>query len=82
MREVIRKQKILDRNMREVERSVYLCDCGEEILCAYFTNTCHECGADYNMSGQRLAGREQWGEETGEHPSDIANLSGYERWDD
>lgn len=47
--------------------SVLRCDCGEEIDLFNFTNTCHECGADYNMSGQRLAPRSQWGEETGEH---------------
>ena len=32
-----------------------------------FTNTCSKCGADYNGSGQLLASRPQWGEETGEH---------------
>lgn len=34
------------------------------------TNTC-ECGADYNMSGQRLADRGQWGEETGEDSREV-----------
>jgi len=46
------------------------CDCGEEVYCDGFTNTC-ECAADYNSSGQRLAPREQWGEETGESLADI-----------
>ena len=41
-------------------------DCGRNIGLYNNTNTC-ECGADYNMSGQRLAPREQWGWETGEH---------------
>ena len=36
-----------------------------------FTNTCRACGADYNMSGQRLAPRHFWGEETGEHWSEL-----------
>jgi hypothetical protein len=45
-------------------------DCGEEVQLAGFTNTC-DCGVDYNMSGQRLADRSQWGEETGESVSDI-----------
>lgn len=45
-------------------------DCGREVSLDGFTNTC-ECGADYNMSGSRLAPREQWGEETGESVSDI-----------
>jgi hypothetical protein len=38
----------------------------------YNTNTC-DCGADYNMSGARLADRSQWGQETGEHPVDVVN---------
>jgi len=41
--------------------------CGRWLRCDRFTNTCDTCNADYNMSGQRLAPREQWGEETGEH---------------
>lgn len=40
------------------------------MVCRSFTNTC-ECGADYNMSGQMLAPRHQWGEETGESADDI-----------
>lgn len=43
------------------------CPCGEEIYLDRFTNTCDGCGADYNSAGQRLAPREQWGWETGEH---------------
>ena len=50
--------------------AVWRCDCGAELEIPNFTNTC-ECGADYNSSGQRLAPREQWGEETGESFSDI-----------
>lgn len=55
---------------REVERKVGRCLCGREVGLLFFTNTC-ECGRDYNMSGQLLASREQWGEETGESVSDI-----------
>lgn len=47
------------------------CDCGEVVHLERFTNTCQGCGADYNMSGQILAPREQWGEETGEHWSEC-----------
>ena len=36
-----------------------------------FLSSCDHCGADYNGSGQLLAPREQWGEETGESLSDI-----------
>jgi hypothetical protein len=50
-----------------------LCDCGCEVELSGFTNTC-DCGRDYNMSGQLLAPRSQWGEETGEHPADIARI--------
>lgn len=32
---------------------------------------CDRCGADYNSSGQRLAPRAQWGEETGETAADY-----------
>ena len=40
-------------------RPVIQCACGEEVLCAYFTNTC-DCGAEYNRFGQQLADRSQW----------------------
>ena len=45
--------------------------CGAWLLCDRFTNTCERCHADYNGSGQLLAPREQWGEETGESVADI-----------
>jgi len=44
--------------------------CQREVQLVSGTNTC-ECGADYNTFGQRLAPREQWGHETGEHWSDC-----------
>ncbi len=47
------------------------CQCGEKIDLGDFTNTCGCCGRDYNSSGQELAPREQWGEETGEHWSEC-----------
>jgi len=49
-------------------------DCGAGVALDGFTNTC-VCGADYNMSGQQLASRDQWGEETGERLSDILNIA-------
>ena len=63
--------------MRIVEKrsgkhpSIGLCDCGRRVRLSGFTNTCEGCGTDYNRSGQRLASREQWGEETDESLSDI-----------
>jgi hypothetical protein len=53
------------------EPAVARCHCGSEIYLTSFTNTCHTCERDYNMSGQELAPREQWGEETGEHWTDC-----------
>jgi hypothetical protein len=44
--------------------------CGARVTLGDNTNSC-DCGAEYNGSGQRLAPREQWGEETGEHPLDC-----------
>lgn len=41
------------------------CDCGREVECHNFTNTCY-CGKEYNFNGSALAPREQWGYETGE----------------
>jgi hypothetical protein len=77
MAEILRREKTTDPRGREIERNVIRCDCRREVLCYGFTNTC-DCGADYNMSGDRLAPREQWGEETGESPTDVANITGYE----
>jgi len=65
---------------REVERTELDCPCGRTVLCSGFTNPC-ECGRDYNMSGQELAPRSQWGEETGESVSDILQAdSDYDNW--
>lgn len=50
------------------------CACGREVVCDSFTNTC-DCDRDYNMSGQLLAPRSHWGEETGESVSDILAIS-------
>lgn len=47
-----------------------ICTCGREVSFQHFTNTC-DCGRDYNSSGQELAPRSQWGEETGESLADI-----------
>lgn len=47
--------------------------CGRDVELHGFTNTC-ACGIDYNMSGQQLAHRSQWGEETGESVSDILGI--------
>jgi hypothetical protein len=72
------KSRCIDEGLR-VERWSYhepavgRCVCGRQVALARFTNAC-DCGRDYNGSGQLLAPREQWGEETGETAADIANL--------
>lgn len=56
---------------RWVEPAVIACECcGAQVSLYGFTNTCG-CGSDYNMSGNLLADRGQWGEETGESPADC-----------
>ena len=42
------------------------CNCGRKVYLERFTNAC-SCGLDYDTSGNVLAPREFWGEETGEH---------------
>lgn len=56
------------------EPAIGECMCGEEVELFGFTNTCESCERDYNMSGQLLASREYWGEETGESLSDILGV--------
>ena len=62
-------QEFTDKGV-SILRRVVVC-CGEDIICRDFTQTCRICEADYNMSGQKLAPRDQWGEETGEHWSEC-----------
>jgi hypothetical protein len=71
--------RIVDRGIREFRHAYTLpavgrCSCGEEVELAHFTNTCDGCGRDYNASGQQLAPRSQWGEETGESLGDILRI--------
>ena len=64
-----------ERNHETGEQAMGPCDvCGHEVVLSGFTCTCDYCGADYNSSGQRLAPREQWGEETGESLADILRI--------
>lgn len=46
------------------------CECGRVVVLSGFTNTC-DCGRDYSRSGQELAPRSQWGEDTGESLSEV-----------
>lgn len=56
------------------EPSIGECVCGCEVALIGFTNTCDNCERDYNMSGQELAPREQWGECEGDSLCDILNI--------
>lgn len=48
------------------------CDCGIELEMDRPGADIHcDCGRSYTSSGQLLAPREQWGEETGESASDY-----------
>lgn len=70
---IILRSEPMNRNFRPVQVKIGECEvCKSEVALFSFTNSC-DCGADYNMSGQRLAPRSQWGEETGESYSDIVN---------
>jgi hypothetical protein len=55
-----------------VEPAVGRCSCGREVTLdtSPAGNDCG-CGRIYNSSGQELAPRSQWGEETGETYADI-----------
>jgi hypothetical protein len=59
-------QGIREYEVRVRTPRIGLCECGRRVTLTAFTNPC-VCGTDYNMSGQTLAAREFWGEETGEH---------------
>jgi hypothetical protein len=67
------RMKII-QHRKDREPAVGACNrCGAHVTLSGFTNTCR-CGADYNMSGQELADRSQWGEETGESVADILSV--------
>lgn len=71
--------RVIDKGIRRyvsryVEPAEGKCACGNVVALEGFTNTCEDCGRDYNSSGQLLAPRSQWGEETGETLSDILSI--------
>lgn len=78
--EYLRREPYYTRSGKKVERSLCKCECGHELLCAEFTNTC-KCGRDYNMSGQLLAPRSQWGWDTGESVEDILSAGHHDESD-
>jgi hypothetical protein len=68
-------QPYVDRTERRVLKpSIGKCECGCHVELSGFTNTCSDCGRDYNSAGQLLRDRREWGEETGEHWIDVVNI--------
>lgn len=68
---IIREATYSEETGRKIEDAVLRCGCGRAVtLDDPMTNTC-DCGQEYNGSGQHLAPRSQWGEETGESLADI-----------
>ena len=67
---------VVDEVQSHYEPPVIQClRCQSEVTLAdAWLSTCSHCGSDYNGSGQLLAPRHLWGEETGEHPADLVNL--------
>lgn len=55
------------------EPAVGECVCGASVCLDSFTNTC-DCGRDYNRSGNLLAARALWGDDTGERLEDILRI--------
>lgn len=69
-------KRVVDYSGTYISPAVGECGvCFTPVTLSGFTNTCEHCGADYNQSGQRLAPREQWGDEgTGETLADILRI--------
>lgn len=82
---VLDNSKVIDRGVQKYEHhywepAIGECTCGCQVELYGFTNTCDDCERDYNMSGQELAPRSQWGEETGESLADILGPSTNDDW--
>lgn len=66
-RAILRRERIGYGPNPDRTYPVLRCGCGSVVHCTDgWANECEQCGAEYNGSGQRLADRRYWGEETGE----------------
>lgn len=55
------------RNFPDKTYPIVECNCGNHVTCYdSWANDCDKCHTEYNGSGQQLAPRCFWGEETGE----------------
>lgn len=76
MRETLKEATYCPETGRRLTPREIRCDCGRGrvVLSSSWANSCPVCDGEYNGSGQALAPREQWGEETGEHESDFNDI--------
>jgi hypothetical protein len=51
---------VQDCSYNYLEYAIGCCSCGQEVELFAFTNTCEQCGLEYNAFGQLLAPRSQW----------------------
>lgn len=67
MAQVLRRDPNPTQRNPDRTAPVVKCGCGAEVFCGdSWANSCDNCGTEFNGSGQTLAPRAQWGEETGE----------------
>lgn len=72
----VRLGVIRSHEQRYVEDGSRTCVCGAHVtLHSAWANACDWCGREYNSSGQLLADRAFWGEETGESVADMEHDS-------
>ena len=44
----------------DVMKPVVHCECGVEVVCKHFTNSCYNCGTLYNDAGSELLPEREW----------------------
>ena len=68
---VVRGELVQFQGIREHHHSYAIpavgkCTCGRHVTLSHSDNECDHCGRIYSITGQELAPRHLWGEETGE----------------
>lgn len=67
MSRIIKYPEMDTETGKPIDVPILECDCGHKLyLDSCWANECEKCHTEYNGSGQKLAPRSQWGEETGE----------------
>ena len=69
----------IDDYSRDLKHYEGTCDCGESLISygGYDEFSCDKCGAEYNLSGQRL--RANWRNNLSNYDSEMDDMEGYER---